>query len=59
MSVSASDLVGHYVGQTAPKTVSVLKKGLGKVLFLDEAYRLTLSTHVLWQVPKLHLTKPS
>ena len=37
---SATDLVGSYVGQTGPKTVAVLKAGLGKVLFIDEAYRL-------------------
>jgi hypothetical protein len=32
---SASDLIALYVGQTEPKTVSVLKSGLGKVLFVD------------------------
>jgi hypothetical protein len=37
---SASDLIAPYVGQTGPKTVAVLKRGLGKVLFVDEAYRL-------------------
>ncbi|KAH8812154.1 P-loop containing nucleoside triphosphate hydrolase protein [Xylogone sp. PMI_703] len=37
---SASDLIAGYVGQTGPKTISVLKDGLGKVLFIDEAYRL-------------------
>ncbi|PMD52450.1 uncharacterized protein K444DRAFT_513379, partial [Hyaloscypha bicolor E] len=37
---SASDLDTPYVGQTGSKIITILKDGLGKVLFVDEAYRL-------------------
>ncbi len=37
---SATELVGSYVGQTGPKVQKVLENALGRVLFIDEAYRL-------------------
>ncbi|XP_044722238.1 ATPase family associated with various cellular activities (AAA) domain-containing protein [Hirsutella rhossiliensis] len=39
---SASDLIGQHLGHTAPLVQSFLEKALGKVLFIDEAYRLGL-----------------
>lgn len=37
---SASNLMGEYKGQSAPKVVAAFERALGKVLFIDEAYRL-------------------
>lgn len=58
---SASNLIGQYVGQTGPKTRAQLDKALGKVLFVDEAYRLSEGNFATEAINELvdSLTKPS
>ncbi|KAI1078946.1 P-loop containing nucleoside triphosphate hydrolase protein [Whalleya microplaca] len=40
ISCSVTDLVGEYCGQTGPKVINQFERGIGKILFIDEAYRL-------------------
>ncbi len=45
IEVSRSDLVGKYVGHTAPLTMQVIKSAMGGILFIDEAYSLYRGTN--------------
>lgn len=57
---SASDLIAQFVGGTGPKTKAQLEKALGKVLFIDEAYRLAEGNFATEAMNELvdQLTKP-
>ncbi|KAL8906627.1 MAG: hypothetical protein Q9171_006195 [Xanthocarpia ochracea] len=60
LECSASNLIGQYVGHTGPKTVAQLEKALGKILFIDEAYRLSEGQFATEATNELvdQLTKP-
>lgn len=45
LEVSSKDLVASYVGQTAPKTMDVINKAKGGILFIDEAYTLKVDNN--------------
>lgn len=57
---SSTDLVAPFVGQTGPKTIKLLEKALGKVLLIDEAYRLAEGVYAAEAIGELvdSLTKP-
>ncbi|KAJ4345954.1 uncharacterized protein N0V89_012090 [Didymosphaeria variabile] len=57
---SATDLIGQYVGQTGPKVQKLMEKAMGKVLFIDEAYRLAEGSFAVEAMDELVdcLTKP-
>jgi hypothetical protein len=57
---SATDMIGQYVGQTGPKVQKLLEKAMGKVLFIDEAYRLANGSFATEAMDELVdcLTKP-
>ncbi|RGP72016.1 nfx1-type zinc finger-containing 1 [Fusarium longipes] len=44
VTCSVTSLIGQYTGHTGPKVISQFERGLGKVLFIDEAYRLAENT---------------
>lgn len=57
---SATDLIGQYIGQTGPKTIKQLERGLGKVFCIDEAYRLGHGQFAQEAIDELvdNITKP-
>ncbi|KAI1472028.1 P-loop containing nucleoside triphosphate hydrolase protein [Daldinia caldariorum] len=58
---SAGDLLGQYIGHTAPKTSQKLQEAMGRVLFIDEAYRFIGSKYAAEALDELinFLTKPA